>query len=163
VPYDPAWPQSYEAECARLKLALGAKVLAFEHMGSTAVPGMRSKPIIDISVAVADLGSVPSLFPVLHELGYAPIPQNSTDRYDLWKQCPGKCPSHILHFMVKGSGAWIRPIIFRNALRADAELRDRYGDLKERLASEFGDDIQGYGKAKTDFVRGVVEPFLIES
>ena len=160
VPYDPCWPEAFEKEKSRLQNAFGSDVLRFEHMGSTAVPGLDSKPIIDISAAVADLSVVPALFEKCRELGYTPIEQKSADRYDLWKTCGKGHPSHILHFMKEGSDAWVRPIVFRNALRADAQLRTEYSELKRQLADACGDDIEKYGKGKTEFVRRVVDEIL---
>lgn len=160
VPYDPSWPAAYEQESERLSRAIGLYVLRFEHMGSTAVPGLAAKPIIDISAAVRGLVDVPTLFPDLERMGYKPIEQSSPDRYDLWRQTSNSPPTHILHFMEMGSDAWMRPLIFRNALRADHELRARYIQLKERLASSFASDSKSYGKGKTDFVNGVIDSIL---
>jgi GrpB-like predicted nucleotidyltransferase (UPF0157 family) len=160
VSYDPRWGEAFEKERVRLADALGHHVLRFEHMGSTSVPGLDSKPIIDISAAVADLAVVPSLFDVLGKLEYQPIVQKSPDRYDLWRVCGKGHPSHILHFMVDGSDAWFHPIIFRNALRADPTLRTQYSELKRQLASACGDDIDKYGTGKTDFVRHVLDAML---
>jgi GrpB-like predicted nucleotidyltransferase (UPF0157 family) len=144
------------AELQRLQEAIGSHVLRFEHMGSTSVPGLDSKPIIDISAAVDDLGIVPSLFQVLKTLGYGPIAQESANRYDLWKLCDKGRPSHILHFMADGSDAWKRPLVFRDALREDSDLRDDYSSLKKNLASACGNDIKRYGNGKTEFVERVV-------
>lgn len=160
VSYDSSWPAAYEAERERLAAAIGPQVSRYEHMGSTSVPGLDSKPIIDISAAIADLGSIPKLLPTLEELGYRPIEQKSTERFDLWRLCAKGHPSHILHFMEDGSPAWQRPIVFRNALRADPELRAEYAELKRQLAEACGDDIEKYGKGKTDFIRRVLDEFI---
>lgn len=160
VPYDSSWPAAYDQELERLSRAIGSHVLRFEHMGSTAVPGLAAKPIVDISAAVRCLGDVPCLFPDLGALGYKPIEQSSPDRYDLWRQTLHDPPTHILHFMELDSDAWMRPLIFRNALRADSELRARYTQLKERLANSFASDSKSYGQGKTDFVNQVIHSIL---
>jgi GrpB-like predicted nucleotidyltransferase (UPF0157 family) len=160
VSYDPCWPTAYQAEQDRLQKAIGQHVLRFEHMGSTSVPGLDSKPIIDISAAVADLASVPNLFPTLESLGYKPIEQRSADRYDLWNVAGPGHPTHILHFMQDGSDAWVRPIVFRNALRADPKLRAEYSELKRQLADSCKDDIDKYGSGKTEFVHQVLNEML---
>ncbi len=160
VPYDPRWPAAYEQELKRLNKAIGSHVLRFEHMGSTAVTGLAAKPIVDISAAVKSLGDVPALFADLEAVGYRPIEQSSPDRYDLWRQTSNAPPTHILHFMELESDAWMRPLIFRNALRADPELRARYMQLKEQLASSFASDIKSYGQGKTDFVNQVLDSIL---
>ena len=160
VPYDPCWVAAYELERDLLAGAIGATVLRFEHMGSTSVPGLDSKPIIDISAAVSDLAVVSTLLADLEKIGYKPIEQKSHDRFDLWKVCPKGYPSHILHFMKEGSDAWVKPIVFRNALRADPGLRAEYSVLKRNLAEACGDDIDRYGKGKTDFVQRVLDEML---
>ena len=163
VPYDPCWPKAYEEERDRIAAAIGEQVVRFEHMGSTAVAEMESKPIIDISAAVADFSVVPNLFPALEKLGYKPIEQQAKDRYDLWRMGGKTYPSHILHFMKDGSDAWVRPIIFRNALRADPHLREQYGEIKRRLAEACGDDIKEYGHGKTEFIESVIAEMLHQS
>lgn len=160
VAYDPKWVELYEQERNRLADAIGGDVLQFEHMGSTSVPGLAAKPIIDISAGLRRLEDSTDLIPKVEELGYRPIPQRSGDRYDLW-YCPeGRRPTHILHFMERDSDAWRRPLIFRNALRADGELRARYSDLKSRLAVACGEDIQRYGAEKSEFITSVVDDLL---
>ncbi len=131
-------------------------------MGSTAVPGLDSKPIIDLSAAVRDLGVVPSLLSALEAAGYRQIELDTDDRFDLWRQVGCGPPTHILHFMEDGSGAWVRPLIFRNALRADVALREEYAELKRRLALECVDDIRRYGKGKTEFIHRVVNAYLCQ-
>jgi len=163
VPYDPSWPKAYEEERNRLAQAIGAHVLRFEHMGSTAVPELESKPIIDISAAVADLSQVPSLFEALEDLGYTPTEEQANDRFDLWRMGDKPYPTHILHFMQEGSDAWVRPIIFRNALRADPVLRKEYSDIKHELAGACGEDIKKYGHGKTEFIESVIAEMLDES
>lgn len=158
--YDPSWIEAYQQEAERLEKAIGSRVLRFEHMGSTAVPGLAAKPIIDISAAVPKLENAQDLFPTLDGLGYKPIEQTSTDRYDLWRQTADRPPTHILHFMELESDAWIRPLIFRNALRADPELRATYASLKEGLAGSYGSDIRAYGKGKTEFINNVIDSML---
>lgn len=162
VPYDPGWPAAYEKEVHRLHSAIGHNVVRFEHMGSSSVPGLAAKPIIDISAAVQSLAEAPELFPLLERLGYQPIPQDSPDRYDLWLQPGEGPPTHILHFMEADSEAWIRPLIFRNALRADAALREEYMVLKAELAERCGSDIKCYGKGKGEFINRVIDSFLAE-
>ena len=163
VPYDPTWPEAYEKEVERLRSAIGQHVSRFEHMGSSAVPGLAAKPIIDISAAIDSLSSVPSLFSVLEPLGYKPIPQDSEDRFDLWLQPKEGPPTHILHFMETDSDAWRRPLIFRNALRADAALREEYMVLKAKLADSCGSDIRCYGKGKSKFINRVIDSILADS
>lgn len=161
VPYDPRWPEAYERERDRISATLGDRVLRYEHMGSTSVPGLAAKPIVDISAAVASLSVVPSVIKELAPLGYE-LHEQEPDRYDLWLREGEDRPSHILHFMEAESPAWVRPLVFRNALRADPALRKQYVELKCQLAEACGDDIKKYGAAKTRFIEDVVDSILAE-
>jgi GrpB-like predicted nucleotidyltransferase (UPF0157 family) len=163
VPYDPRWRYIYQQERDRLLAVIGDSVASLEHMGSTSVPGLSAKPIIDISAALKRLEDAEDLIPRVQAIGYRLIPQRSPDRFDLWNCPEGPRPTHILHFMQSDSDAWRRPLIFRNALRADPELRMRYSDLKSRLAAACGEDIRRYGAEKSDFILSVVDGLLERS
>lgn len=160
VPYDPLWPAAYERERERIDHVLHGRILRYEHMGSTAVPGMDAKPIIDISCAVPSLQSVEPLLPLLVELGYEQVESNSPDRMDFCRRGDSDRPTHILHFMEENSGAWLKPLIFRDALRRDEALRREYAELKRSLAQAVGDDNRRYNVAKSAFINGVVEANL---
>lgn len=153
VEYDPRWPVLYTEEQARVKVALGDLVERIEHIGSTSVPGLSAKPIIDILVLVAHLGPVDPYIERLESLGYAYFPVLGTaDRYAYGKGIPH---THHLHIVEQGSLAHLLPLAFRNYLRTHSEAAQQYEALKRTLARRFPHDRAAYNQAKTDFIRSI--------
>lgn len=157
--YDPAWPAIYALEAERLH-GLDQEVFHnLQHIGSTAVPGLPAKPIIDILAGVASMVIARSLAPLLCALGYTTSADyNSTlsDRQWFMRFEDGR-RTHHLHVVVHESAAWHARLRFRDALRADSTLRARYVALKVALAAEHATDREAYTAAKAVFVRSVCE------
>jgi|SRR6185437_11137720 len=157
VPYDPAWPAMFSLEQARLaELFPGQLIL--EHIGSTAVPGMPAKPIVDCMAAVASMEIADRLVEQLCENGYttsAGFNQSLGDRRWLMRHAAGR-RTHHLHLVLRGSSYLADSIRFRDALRADAQLARKYAELKEDLARKFAADREAYGAAKSAFVIAVL-------
>ncbi len=167
--YDPQWPEQFMAEAARLRAALGDDlVVTVEHFGSTAVPGLPAKPIIDLLVAVRSLAEARQRsIPVLEALGYAywqgdPAP----DRMFFVKGLPPSGPrTHHVHLVEPGLSqdprlgefSFADRLLFRDKLRADPEEAQRYLQLKQKLAAEFPDDREAYTNGKTDSIYGVMQ------
>lgn len=154
VCYDPTWPARFEAERARIAAALGDLALEIHHIGSTAIPGIDAKPIIDTMVTVRHLDDAVDCIAPLQELGYAFIdyPQN-TDRRFFRK---GKPRTHHLHIVAAGSRSLIEHLAFRDALRANADLRREYQDLKCALRTKYKHDRATYSESKGAFVQKVL-------
>jgi GrpB-like predicted nucleotidyltransferase (UPF0157 family)/predicted kinase len=154
VPYDPAWPEQFEAERARIAAALGDLALEIHHIGSTAVPGLDAKPVVDTLVAVRRLDDAVACIAPLQALGYAFIdyPQNADRRFFR----KGKPRSHHLHIVAAGSRSLADHLAFRDALRADAGLRREYQDLKRALCTRYKQDRATYSESKGAFVRKVL-------
>lgn len=149
--YDPAWEESYARERERIAAALGDLVLEIHHIGSTSVPGLAAKPIIDILVVMEGLEDAKTCIAPLAELGYTFIdhPENVARRY-FRKGVPR---SHHLHIVAAGSAEHRDPLDFRDALRADPDLLAAYASLKSALAAAHRHDRSGYTENKSDFVR----------
>jgi GrpB-like predicted nucleotidyltransferase (UPF0157 family) len=157
VPYDPAWPDEFEAEKARLEPIL-APWLAGEihHVGSTSVPGLAAKPVIDILAEVRSLEESRGAIEPLHEeLSYWWAPYQEELMNWFCKPSP-EHRTHHLHMVVPGSQAWREEIAFRNALRTEPETARAYEELKRRLADEHLHDREAYTVAKTEFVESVL-------
>ena len=154
VPYDPAWPQMFEAERKNIEAALGDRVIEIHHIGSTAIPGLAAKPIIDIMIAVRQLEDAIECIGPLGDLGYAFIdhPQN-TDRRFFRKGVPR---THHVHIVAQGNTELRDHLTFRDALRADPQLRDEYAALKYDLAERHRTDRAQYSESKTEFVQRVL-------
>jgi GrpB-like predicted nucleotidyltransferase (UPF0157 family) len=156
VPYDPNWPLLFEMERRLLEPVL-AQWLAgpIEHVGSTSVPGLAAKPVIDIMAGVVNLeGSRPAIELVkVLEYQYAPYHPDTMH----WFCKPGPAlRTHHLHLVPYGSQLWKDRLKFRDALRADADIAHQYAELKRELALQFPEDREAYGNAKGSFIRATL-------
>jgi GrpB-like predicted nucleotidyltransferase (UPF0157 family) len=163
--YDPAWPELFDAERERLLAAIGDWAVAIEHVGSTAIPGLAAKPIIDIGIALWAFEDALLCITPLIELGYEclgeyGIPRRIYFRKPTAEPLPGQAPSgevgrtHQVHMYERAHVQFRGHIAFRDYLRANREARREYEDLKRRLAAEH-DDVETYAQAKGDFVRRI--------
>jgi GrpB-like predicted nucleotidyltransferase (UPF0157 family) len=157
--YDPRWPGLFEAERERLLALFPDDFIAVEHIGSTAVPGLAAKPVIDILAGVASMASARALVAPLCTQGYtasAEFNASLADRQWLMRWAEGH-RSHHLHLVVHGGELWVQRLRFRDALRADAALAARYAALKTELAARHPNDREAYTEGKAAFVRAVCE------
>lgn len=154
VPYDPAWPGMFEAERERLEEALRAWLEGgIHHIGSTAVPGLTAKPIIDMLAGVRNLDEAREAFPALEALGYSHAPHRpEAHRF-------GR-PGYHLHLTEPGSDLWRERLAFRDALRNEPELRHEYANWKVEHASVTGAD--AYTASKWPLVARVLAEAGIE-
>jgi GrpB-like predicted nucleotidyltransferase (UPF0157 family)/predicted kinase len=161
VPYDPTWIEQFEAERARIAVALGDLATAIHHVGSTAIPGLDAKPIIDTMVGVRHLDDAALCIGPLQALGYAFIdyPQN-VDRRFFRKGLPR---THHLHIVAEGSQSLVDHLDFRDALRADPSLRQQYQELKHALARDHRNDRARYSELKGAFVHKVLQAWRARS
>ncbi|HLI65941.1 MAG TPA: GrpB family protein [Caulobacteraceae bacterium] len=151
-PYDPAWPAMFEVERAVLAAVLAPWLAGpIEHIGSTAVPGLPAKPVIDIMGAVADLAASRPAIEALTPLSYCHFDYKGEVMHWFCKPSD-RMRTHHLHLVPFGSPLWLERLAFRDRLRADPAVRDAYRDLKLGLADRFRDDREAYTEAKTDFI-----------
>ena len=152
--YDPHWPSLFEREAERIRTALGDKVLRLEHTGSTSVPGLAAKPIIDITLIVRDSADEPSYVPPLEAAGYAlRIREPHWLEHRLLK---GPDTDVNLHVFSEGSVELDRMVGFRDWLRAHPEDRDLYERTKRELATRTWRHVQHYADAKTAVVEEII-------
>ena len=157
VPSDDEWPAAFSQERRRLCECIGHLVLDIQHVGSTAVPGLAAKPIIDIAVSVASPTEMQRCWPLLVELGY--LDRGDTGRkggYLFVKERAPDVRTHHLHMVTIDDPQWANYLRFRDRLRADVALRTEYASLKRKLQERFAGDRQGYTSAKDAFVRRVL-------
>ncbi|MEA2271661.1 MAG: hypothetical protein QOI98_369 [Solirubrobacteraceae bacterium] len=153
VVYDPLWPEMFEAERVRLAPLLAG--VEIHHIGSTAVPGLAAKPVIDLMALVDELDEpIPRLTAVA---GYQyPEDFNAGLVHRRWLCHPSRERRvHHLH-LVDDAAELDRHLLFRDRLRADPDLAAAYADLKRELARRFREDREGYAEAKTEFILGAV-------
>lgn len=154
VPHDSAWASMYELETARILSACGDQILATEHVGSTSIPGIHAKPIIDIAIAVRELKDADKMQAGMAGLGYDyPRDVGIPNQYVYGKGNPRK---YIVHVQEYDSQHWRDYLKFRNALRNDPGLAKRYERLKLELARKYADDRATYTDGKASFVANVV-------
>lgn len=152
VPHRPEWAALFEEEARLIHATVSAWITGgIHHVGSTAVPGLDAKPVIDIAVGVASLEESRACIPLLREIDYLHSPYRADVMHWFCKPDPAR-RTHHLHLMPTGSERLADEIAFRDFLRAHPEEAERYGGLKQRLAAEHKHDREAYTRAKTDFV-----------
>lgn len=152
--YDPQWPAAFLAERERLMALFPAQLCDVQHIGSTALPGMPAKPIIDLLGGVASMAIADALVTPLLGAGYTTSAEfNATlsDRRWLMRWANGR-RTHHLHLVVVDSPAWKQRLHFRDALRQNPGLAQHYAGLKHELAAQHRFDREAYTQAKTAFV-----------
>jgi HAD superfamily hydrolase (TIGR01549 family) len=155
--YDPTWPARFEDERAAISEEIGPWIAGgIHHVGSTAVPGLAAKPIIDILAGVRDLRESRACFEPLAQLGYAYAPYLPSEMHWFCKPHPSR-RTHHLHLVPVGSKRYADELAFRDRLRDDPVIAAEYLVLKHGLASRFAHDREAYTNAKSDFIRRVLE------
>lgn len=157
-PYDPEWPLRYAALAREIRAALGAKVVALEHVGSTSVPGLSAKPVIDIILAVSDAGDEPAYVPALEALGYVlKIREPGWFEHRLLKTPDAGVN---LHVFTQGCAEIARMLAFRDWLRTHEEDRALYERTKHELAQRTWKYMQNYADAKSEIVTAILSRAL---
>ncbi|MBK9395014.1 MAG: GrpB family protein [Uliginosibacterium sp.] len=157
VDYSPHWPALFASERELLRSALSAWLAGMpEHIGSTAVPGLAAKPVIDIMAPVRSLKESAAAIDAAMALGYLYYPYKADEMHWFCKPDP-LARTHHLHLVPLDSQRWRDHIAFRDALRADASLRTAYESLKRSLAELHRDDREAYTAAKGPFIRQVLQ------
>lgn len=154
VGHDPGWLADYETEAGRIAAALGQRMLAIQHCGSTAVPGLKAKPILDIVLGVGDLRQAGECIPKLADLGYRHVAEVGIPGQLFFRK--GDPTTHHLHLAPFGGESWHKKIAFRDALRGSPALACSYERLKLEFAGRFATDRASYTQAKAGFVRDVL-------
>jgi GrpB-like predicted nucleotidyltransferase (UPF0157 family) len=160
VPYDPGWPDAFEAEAVRLRAALRTVAVRIEHHGSTAIPGIAAKPIIDIQVSVETLQPMSAYGAHLEALGYVHVP-HPDDSFCPFFHRPIQWPhTHHVHVVERGGREERRTLAFRDYLRDHADVAREYEDLKRAIAGRIvaadSESQERYAAAKTEFIERVV-------
>ena len=151
VDYDPAWPALFEQLRARVWAAVEPCAISVEHIGSTSVPGLAAKPIVDITVIVAAQADVRMAIERLAAVGYVHQGNLGVEGREAF-QSPRGLPAHNLYVCPRNSLGLENHLAVRDYLRTHAYAARSYGDLKKRLAGQFRHDIDGYVTGKTDAI-----------
>jgi GrpB-like predicted nucleotidyltransferase (UPF0157 family) len=158
ITYQDDWREHFETEADLLRSVLSETALRIEHVGSTAIQGMRAKAIIDIMVAVASLIEAKELIPMLESLGYVYRPIDTVpERMFFRKESTPGYRTHHLNLATQGSNFWENEIAFRDYLREHDQIAAEYVDLKKHIAEEYACTHEIDLDAKTEFVQRVLE------
>lgn len=154
VDYDPQWPEKFAEEAHRIQEALGAPVISIEHIGSTSVPALAAKPIIDILLVVEDSGDEGSYLQGMLDAGY----QLRVREPDFHEHRMFRTPERDVHIHVFSEGCEEidRYLVFRNQLRVNDQDRQDYEAVKRKLASEDWEDMNAYAEAKTKIIERIL-------
>lgn len=155
VDYDPNWPLLFRTLQRRFSDALGRMAAAIEHVGSTSVPNLAAKPIVDIDVLLAAESELPAAIAKLAQIGYV----HQGDLGILGREAfrtPVGDPPHNLYVCRTSNGEFQRHLLFRDYLRAHPKDAKAYGDLKKALALQFRDDRSAYVDGKSEFVAKIL-------
>lgn len=149
-PYDARWPTVFESWRERLAAALGATAIRIEHVGSTAIPALAAKPIVDIQVSVADAEDEDCYLAAIESTGVVLRAREPGHRY---LRPPAHRPREVHIHVCESGSRWERDhLLFRDYMRAHPAARDAYADLKRELASSYADDRLAYTDAKSAFI-----------
>ena len=159
VAYDASWPQRFRKLEAALRSLLAAQVVRVEHIGSTSVPGLAAKPVLDVDVVVRDAADLQPSIRQLEKAGYLHEGDLGVPGREALRWPPGS-ERHHLYLLVEGSQELRRHLAFREALRADEALRDEYAALKRALAQQFHHDRRAYTSGKSDFIEATLKRLL---
>ncbi len=154
--YDPRWARDFEALRSRIWPLVEDFAVAMEHVGSTSVPGLPAKPILDIDLIVHPHEGVLLAIERLATIGYTHRGNLGIEGREAFRASVD-LPAHHLYVCREDSAALRDHLTFRDYLRAHPETARAYADLKKQLALQFPDDVDSYAQAKTDFVTGVLE------
>jgi GrpB-like predicted nucleotidyltransferase (UPF0157 family) len=158
-PYSTEWPKRFERERRALEAALAPLHIHIEHIGSTSVPGLSAKPIIDIMLGAPSLQAAEGLREVIESLGYVHLPEMRALMPDnRFFAKPETLPRDFhLHAVEFEGEFWRDHLIFRDLLRADGRLAQEYANLKARLANEFSREPKRYTDAKGPFINAAIQ------
>jgi GrpB-like predicted nucleotidyltransferase (UPF0157 family) len=153
APYDPLWAEEFARESSVVARAMGDLLVAIHHIGSTAIPGIRAKPIIDMLAAVSDMSRLDGQSPLLEALGYEAMGEfGIPGRRYFRKDDDAGNRTHQIHAFQAGSPQIERHLAFRDFMRAHHEYADQYDALKRRLAELHPADIASYTDGKDEFI-----------
>ena len=151
VDYDPRWPEVFERLRSEVWPVVRDVAVSVEHVGSTSVPGLAAKPIIDVSVVVPTYAEIPLVIERLATLGYGHRGNLGVEGREAFAS-PDRLPIHHLYVCPRDSLGLANQLAVRDHLRTHPETAKEYGDLKKRLAMQFLHDIDSYIDGKTDLI-----------
>ncbi|MDJ0600880.1 MAG: GrpB family protein [Crocosphaera sp.] len=164
VPYNPQWKKSFESESRQIAKVLGKNLVVIHHIGSTAIPNIYAKPIIDLLIEVKDINLVREQTPAMVGLGYEAMGEYGlVGRRYFRKENPPGIRTHHVHIYEIYSPEIQRHLAFRDYMIAHPEQAEQYSHLKQELAQKYPEDIEGYMDGKDEFIKRIERKAIIKS
>jgi GrpB-like predicted nucleotidyltransferase (UPF0157 family) len=158
TPYSPHWSVEFEDEHQKLLDMLGGKIIAVEHIGSTSVPGLSAKPLIDMIAAISSFDELSDFIEPLQTLGYEYMPERMYLGRKFFPKGPRLKRTHHLNLVLKDDfEQWTSPLLFRDYLRKHKDAREEYAQLKTFLTAQYGHNREAYTKSKGDFIQHILQ------
>ncbi|MBN1872856.1 MAG: GrpB family protein [Anaerolineae bacterium] len=157
VPHNPLWQTYFDLESHRLYAALGAYVKEIRHIGSTAIPGIYAKPILDVMVGLVNIADVRHCEALLVALGYTYEGEQAISGWHFFKKKAGNLTTHHLHVVEWNGSYWLDHVLFQEYLFRHPEVAEAYESLKLALEKKHADNREAYTRDKTDFINKVTE------
>ena len=158
TPHNPKWLSIFEKEKQALFRILGDLVVDIQHIGSTSIPGIQAKPIIDISVGIKSMKDSRKFIPLLESIGYEYRPDFGGPTIQLlFVRGPEEKRTHYLHLMKHNGSIWKNDLTFRDFLRKDKKRAKQYSELKQDLAAKYADNRATYTASKADFIHQTIK------
>ncbi|MGP4068107.1 GrpB family protein [Halobacillus sp. B29] len=157
--YDETWPLRYEAERKKLERIFQSELIDIFHIGSTSVAGLKAKPVIDIMLIVKDIAWVDQRNQQMRMINYKPKGEHGMTGRRFF-QIGGNQRTHHVHVFEQGDSNVTRHLAFRDYLRSHSEVRKEYGNLKQRLAMQFPNDLDSYIEGKSQFASEIEKKAL---
>jgi GrpB-like predicted nucleotidyltransferase (UPF0157 family) len=164
--YSPEWPLIFQELKSVYTAAFGSMIVDIQHVGSTSVPGLAAKPVIDIDIIIASESSIGEIIRRLEPLGYQHLGELGIAERHAFKRSSPQAPAdgsqrvwpaHNLYVCLAGSISLRNHLALRDYLRSHPDMVKEYGDLKKKLAAQYPDDIDSYIKYKTAFITDILE------
>jgi len=157
VPYDPIWPEKFKEAAAELASIFGSELISIHHIGSTSIPGLSAKPIIDIMPVVRDIERIDALNSVFEQHGYKARGEYGIPGRRYFVKGSDARRTHHVHSYVPDNPEVKRHLDFRDYLIAHPDEARRYANLKQDLARQFPHNIEGYMAGKDAFIKAIIQ------
>lgn len=161
--YSAKWSRLFEAEAKILRKIFGQTALEIQHVGSTSIPDLDAKPIVDIALAVNDLTLSENTENDLRRHGYFFRPNSTTESSKLYAKGPENRRTYYLHIVLTKSDKWENYLLFRDYLRKNSEAREQYLQLKQKLLQKFENNRDAYTEGKSNFIKKIIEEAKTEN
>ena len=157
VDYDKKWQEDYKDEEKLLKKVLKDQIIEIHHIGSTSIPGLQAKPVIDILIVIKDLNEIDKIENKLKEYNYENRGQQGVEDRYFFAKGPEDARTHYIHFTEPNSATYYNQVYFKRYLIEHPEYITKYCELKKELACKYADERPKYTKGKNDFITDVIK------